>query len=306
MKERTDMTRLSRVQKALLIAFLVLIWGVNWPLTKIALSYTPPLLFSGIRTLLGGLLLLLVALPRYKRIRFRSAWLIYVISTVFNIILYYVLQTVGLHYLPSGLFSVLVFLQPVLVGIFSWIWLGESMHALKLIGFILGFAGVATISLGGLSGHISVLGILLALGSALSWAIGTVYVKKAGDAVDSIWLVALQLIIGGLFMTGVGSAVERWSDIVWSLPFLLCLLFISVFVIAAGWLVFFVLIGSGEASKVASYTFLIPLVAITVGMLFLHEPFTLSLLAGLVFIMASIYFVNRKPKSAAGRSALLY
>jgi drug/metabolite transporter (DMT)-like permease len=299
------MARLSRTQTAVLIVFLVLIWGINWPLTKIALSYTPPLLFSGMRTLLGGLLLLLVALPRYKLIRFRTTWSIYLISSVFNIILYYGLQTIGLKYLPSGLFSVLVFLQPVLLGIFSWIWLGESMYGLKMAGLILGFAGVATISLGGISGHISVPGILLALGSALSWAIGTAYVKKVGDAVDSIWLVALQLIIGGLFMTGAGSEVERWSDIVWSLPFLLCLLFISIFVIAVGWLVFFILIGSGEASKVASYTFLIPLVAIAIGMLFLHEPLTLYLLAGLLLIILSIYLVNRKPRSATDRSALL-
>ncbi|MNG36274.1 EamA-like transporter family protein [compost metagenome] len=72
------------------------------------------------------------------------------------------------------------------------------------------------------------------------------------------------------------------------------LLFISIFVIAIGWLVFYKLMDSGEASKVASFTFLIPLVAILTGTLFLNEPFTLSLLIGLVFILLSIYFVNRK------------
>lgn len=293
------MNKLTQKQTVLLILFLVIVWGVNWPLSKFALSYMPPVLFSGVRTLLGGLLLLLVALPRYKRLRFKNTWPIYLISGLLNVVLYYGLQTIGLKHLPSGLFSAIVFLQPVLVGIFSWMWLGESMNRVKVIGLMLGFAGVGIIcsGTGGLSGHISVLGIMLALGSALSWALGTIYVKKTGSKVDSIWLVSLQLITGGMFMTIVGSSVESWSDVDWQPEFIISLLFISIFVIAIGWIVFYKLMDSGEASKVASYTFLIPLVAILTGTLFLDEPFTVSLLLGLIFILVSIYCVNRTPRA---------
>ncbi|TDG00109.1 DMT family transporter [Paenibacillus piri] len=293
------MAKLSRTRTALLIAFLVLIWGINWPLSKIALSYTPPVLFSGMRTLLGGLLLLVVALPRYKQLRFKETWPMYVLSSLLNIILYYGLQTIGLNYMPAGLFAAIVFLQPVLVGLFSWLWMGEAMNGLKFTGLILGFSGVAVISVGGMSGHISAIGIWLAVGSALSWALGTLYVKKIGGSVDPIWLVTVQLIIGGMLMTALGTEVESWSSVVWSAPFIACLLFISIFVITAGWLVFYHLIGAGEASEVASYTFLIPLIAILISTLFLHEPFTLYLLAGLILIVISIYLVNRKPRKAA-------
>lgn len=291
------MKKSTGVQTALLIAFLVIVWGVNWPLSKYALTYMPPVLFSGIRTLLGGLLLLGVAVPRFRRLQFRRTWRIYAVSAILNVVLYYGLQTIGLGYLPSGLFSAIVFLQPVLVGFFSWLWLGESMNGLKIIGLVLGFAGVAVIcsGAGGISGHISVAGILLALGSALSWALGIVFVKKSSAAVDPIWLLTLQLLIGGGFMTILGTRVENWSDVVWSASFLGSLLFISVFVITLGWLVFYRLMGSGEASKVASFTFLVPLVAILTGCLFFSEPFTVSLLAGLVLILFSIYFVNRQP-----------
>lgn len=289
----------NRVQSTWLLIGLILIWGVNWPLSKLALTYAPPILFSGVRTIVGGLLLLIVALPRYKKLRLRETWYIYLISSVVNIILYYGLQTVGLTYLPSGLFSAIVFLQPVLVGVFAWMWLSEPMFGLKLFGLFVGFAGVGVISIGGLSAHISFVGILLALGSALSWALGTIYVKKIGALVDPIWLVTMQLIIGGLFMSGLGTEVESWSSIVWSPTFVACLLFISIFVIALGWLVFYKLIGSGEASKVAAYTFLIPVVAIVTGILFLDEPFTLSLLGGLLLIILSILCVNRKPKRLA-------
>lgn len=298
------MPKQTKMQTMLLILFLVIVWGVNWPLSKIALSYMPPVLFSGARTLLGGILLLAIAIPRYKRLQFQKTWKIYLISAAVNVILYYGLQTIGLKYLPAGLFSAIVFLQPVLVGLFSWMWLGETMNGLKITGLILGFTGVGIIcsGAGGLSGHISAAGILLALGSALSWALGTIYVKKTGPRVDPIWLVTLQLLIGGLFMTLLGSSFENWSEVIWAPIFIFSLIFISIFVIAVGWLVFYKLMDSGEASKVASFTFLIPLVAILTGTLFLNEPFTFSLLIGLVFILLSIYFVNRQPSRGRQRA----
>ena len=171
------------------------------------------------------------------------------------------------------------------------------MYGLKIIGLILGFAGVAIISAGGFTGNVSAIGIILALGSALSWGLGTVFIKKTGDRVDSIWMVTLQLIMGGIFLLSVGSSVESWSNIQWELPFIINLLFISIFVIAFGWLAFFTLVGSGEASKVGSFTFLIPLIAILCSSFMLHEKITLNLLVGLLFILISILFVNIKLKS---------
>ncbi|MBK5446324.1 MULTISPECIES: DMT family transporter [unclassified Peribacillus] len=291
------MKQISRTNTALLLIFLVVVWGVNWPLSKMALNYTPPILFAGTRTILGGLILLIFALPRYKKLRFKKTWHFYLISASLNIILFYGFQTVGLGFAPAGLFSAIVFIEPVLLGIFCWIWLGESMYGLKIIGLILGFAGVAIISAGGFTGNVSAIGIILALGSALSWGLGTVFIKKTGDRVDSIWMVTLQLIMGGIFLLSVGSSVESWSNIQWELPFIINLLFISIFVIALGWLAFFTLVGSGEASKVGSFTFLIPLIAILCSSFMLHEKITLNLLVGLLFILISILFVNIKLKS---------
>jgi drug/metabolite transporter (DMT)-like permease len=291
------MKEMSRSKTALILAFLVITWGVNWPLSKLALTYTPPLLFAGIRTFLGGLILLVFALPKWKQLRLKETWHLYTISAVLNIILFYGLQTVGLGYMPAGLFSAIVFIEPVLLGIFSWIWLGESMYGLKIAGLILGFAGVAVISSGGFTGSLSVTGILLALGSALGWGLGTVFVKKTGDRVNAIWMVTLQLLIGGIILMGAGTGMESWSAIQWNIAFISDLLFISIFVIAFGWLAFFTLVGSGEASKVGSYTFLIPLIAIIFSSLLLHESITLNLIAGLIFILLSIFLVNMPVKT---------
>lgn len=291
------MKQLSLSKTIGLITFLVVVWGISWPIYKIALAYTPPLLFSGMRTLVGGFLLALLYVPKWKQIRWRENWPIYVISSVFNVILFYALQTVGLLYMPSGLFSVIVYFQPVLVGIFAWLWLGEAMTTFKIIGLIIGFLGVAAVSAGGLSGHIAILGIVLALITSLAWSIGTVYVKKVSHRIDSIWLVAFQCMIGGIVLTALGSSTEQWSDITWNVPYLIGLIFGIIFGISASWVVFFTLVNSGDVSKVSSYTFLVPLISVLSGTLFLHEPFSVYLLIGLVLIAFSIYLVNRKSKA---------
>lgn len=289
---------LSRAKAGWVLAFLVLMWGVNWPLTKYALNYTPPLLFAGMRLLIGGLVLGLYAFPRYKTLRLRETWYIYVISAVLNIIFFYGFQTVGLTEVPAGLFSSIVFLQPVLLGIGAWLWLGESMYGLKIAGLVLGFAGVATISIGGMTGIVSPEGVMLGLFSAISWAIGTVYMKRTSAKVDGIWMTAIPILIGGVVLTLTGTATESWVDVQWELPFILDMLFISVFVIALGWLAFFKLVSSGEASKVGSFTFLIPLIALLCSVLFLGESVTINLIAGLVMIVASILLVNLKVKGS--------
>ncbi|CAM3812441.1 DMT family transporter [Cohnella lubricantis] len=290
------MPQLSRKHTILYLTFLVLMWGVNWPLSKYALDFTPPILFAGLRTFIGGLLLIAIAVPRWRQLRLRETWHIYLLSAFLSIVFYYGFQTIGLQYLPAGLFSAIVFLQPVLVGLFAWVWLGEQMYGRKMFGLLVGFAGVAAMSLGGLEGGVSWAGIALALASALSWALGTIFVKRTSVKVDSLWMTAMQITIGGIVMLGYGSATENWSAIHWTESFVLDTLFISIFVIALGWLVYFKLIGSGEASTVASFTFLIPVVSIICSVLFLNEHVTLNLAAGLLLIVISILLVNVKPK----------
>lgn len=290
------MKPLTAAKKAFLLTFLILVWGLSWPIYKVTLQYTPPVIFSGLRALVGGILLGIALLPSLKKLNLKKNWAVYSISAFFNVALFFGMQTVGLNYLPEGLFTVLVYVQPVLIGLFSWWWLGEKMTVRKIGGLILGFIGVVIISIGGLTGHVSVLGIVLALATALSWAIGVVYVKKVSDRVDPYWLVAMQSALGGLVMTAVGCGYEHVSSITWNGLFLSGLAYGAILGIPAAWLAYITLINAGEASRVAAFTFLVPLVAVLSGTLLLHEPLTVSLIVGLIAIVSGILLVNRSPK----------
>lgn len=87
----------------------------------------------------------------------------------------------------------------------------------------------------------------------------------------------------------------NWSIIIWNTTSICNLLFIAIFFIAFGWITYFILIGSGETSKVGSYTFMISVISNIVSIMFLHEKVTVTLLVGLLLIFISITFVNRKP-----------
>lgn len=102
----------------------------------------------------------------------------------------------------------LVYFQPVLLGLFAWIWLGEYMSPFKIMGLIIGFLGIVVVSVDGLTVHVSIIGVVLGLLMAFSWALGVVYVKKVSNEVDAFWMVSLQCIIGGAILIGTGTILK--------------------------------------------------------------------------------------------------
>lgn len=274
---------------------LILIWGSGFPIIKIGLAYAPPVLFSGIRMFLGGLIMVAIAAIWGGPLRLSRIWPIYLISALFNVVLFIALQTYALYYLTSGLAVLLIYLQPILVGILAWFWLGETLSALKITGLLLGLVGVAFISTMEDAVHgASPLGIVIGVGAALVWAIGTVYFKAIQNKVTILWLVAGQFIIGGFLLLILGLTVEPWSAIQWKGPFWFSLLYTSFIGVAVAWVLWFGLIQAGQASTVSAYTFAVPLVSILMGTILLKEEVTLSLLFGAACIVSGIYFVNRQ------------
>jgi drug/metabolite transporter (DMT)-like permease len=275
---------------------LVMIWGISWPIYKVTVEYTPPILFAGLRAILGGLILAVIIVKIRDKINWRKNWSKYCISAFFNTFLFFGLHTVGLVYLPGGLFSVLVYFQPVLLGLFAWVWLGENMTPIKMFGLVIGFFGIVVVSVDGLIVHISVIGVVLGLLTAFAWAVGVIYVKKVSVEVNALWMVAMQFTIGGAVLLIAGTFLESWSAIQWNGIYLFGVGFGATFGIPVAYVIYYHLLNSGEASKVGSFTFLVPVIAVYVGTVFLDEPVTFTLIAGLLLVVISIWLVNFKGK----------
>jgi O-acetylserine/cysteine efflux transporter len=295
--ELNSKTLASRRNATLAFIALALIWGSSFPFVKIGLRDAPPLLFAGIRVLLGGAGLVVVAAIWSGRPRFRGVWHTYVISGVFNSGLFVGLQTIAVQDLPSGLAAVLVYLQPIVTGLLAAFFLGESLDAAKVVGLVLGFLGVIAVSFGDLGGHFEFSGLLAGVVGGVSWSIGTVYFKQVQGTVSMLWFVAISFVLGGVGLTVVGSLTESWGSVVWSSSgFWGSLLFISLAAITLAWVLWLGLVSAGEASRASAYIFVVPLTSVAIGVIFLGEPFTIALVVGALLIVAGIYLVNRTPQ----------
>jgi drug/metabolite transporter (DMT)-like permease len=281
------------------IVLLVLAWGSTFAAVKVGLDSAPPILFGGLRSVLGGAVMVVLALARSGRPALRDTWPAYAVLTLLNVVLFFSLQTLAILELPSGLASVLIYLQPVLVGVLAAPLLGESLSRFKVAGLLLGFAGIAVVSAGAFAGHVSALGVGYAVVGALVWALGTIAFKRYADEVDAWWAVAIPFLVGGLLLTAGGAAIEG-VDIDWSGEFVAAFVYAAVIGTALSWSLWFGLVGSGEAGRAASYIFFVPLISLVIGAVFLHESLGLSLLVGAALVIVGVYLVNRRPAEAAG------
>ncbi|MGB3683024.1 MAG: DMT family transporter [Rubrobacteraceae bacterium] len=277
----------------LAFALLVVFWGSAFSVVKVGLEYSPPMLFAGLRTLIGGLAIMLVAVVWGGSPHLKRDWRIFLLLAVFNVVFFFGFQTLAILYLPSGTAAVLEYLQPMLVGLLAWAILDESLSVAKVFGLMLGFSGIVAVSAGSLSGTIPAVGVAFGVGSAFSWALGTVLFKRYEARVSTMWAVAIPFVIGGAILTLFSLAVESWSEAAPTGMLLASLSYVSLVEIALAWLIWFGLIRSGEASRVAVYVFFVPLVGIVIGAIFLDERLTTSLLVGTALIVAGIYAVNR-------------
>ncbi|HEX5974935.1 MAG TPA: DMT family transporter, partial [Rubrobacteraceae bacterium] len=249
----------------LAFALLVLFWGSAFAVVKVGLGYSPPLLFAGLRTLIGGLAMVLAAFLWGGSANLHRDWPVFLLLALFNVVLFIGFQTYAIVYLPSGSAAVLVYLQPILVGLLAWPILGETLTVAKITGLLLGFSGIVAVSAGSFSGAasaLSPLGVTLGAVSALCWALGTVFFKKYEARVSTLWAVAVPFVAGGAVLTAFGLSVEEWGEITWNTPFVASILYSGLVGISLAWVIWFALVRAGEASRVASYIFVVPLTAV--------------------------------------------
>jgi drug/metabolite transporter (DMT)-like permease len=286
---------------ALAFAVLVIAWGSSFSVVKVGLEDAPPVLFVGGRTLVAGVLMTAVASAWGGALNFRRDWRVFGFLAVFNVALFVGFQTFAVLYLPSGTAAVLIYLQPILVGIFAWLFLGESLTPTKVFGLLLGFAGIVAVSSAGLlgaPGDVTPVGVACGVASALFWALGTVGFKKYEARVSTLWAVAVPFLAGGVALSALGFLLESPSDISWTGPLISSVLYSALVGTGLAWLLFFGLVRAGEASRVASYIFVVPLAAVVIGALLLDEGLGPPLLVGAALVVSGIYLVNRTPRPA--------
>ena len=284
----------ARLTGPLGIALLVLAWGSTFTAIKVGLEDAPPLVFGGIRSVIGGLVVAAFAWARSGPPDLRRHLAGPRVLGFWNVVAFFALQTLAILALPSGLASVLIYLQPLLVAVLAWRLLGESMGAAKVVGLRRrvrrhragehrrprrphqrrrrGYAVAGRAGLGDRDDRVQ------AQPGQGRPPVG------GGDPVRG----------GGLVLTVIGAVTEG-VDIAWTGRFVAALIYASLIGTALAWGLWLGLVASGEASRASAYIFMVPVVAVLLGVLLLDETFRPVQAAGSVLVVAGIYLVNRRP-----------
>lgn len=243
------------------LAVLALVWGYNWVVMKVALSYAPPFPFGALRAAgaAGLLFAMLIALRKPLRppAPARMVWL-----ALFQTFGFVALSTFALHSGHAGKTAILVYTMPFWVLVLAVPILGERVTPGKAVAGGLGFAGLLLI-LSPWAAHPTFLSTLLAAGAGLDWAIAVLIAKKipAHGTWELLALNAWQALIGCIPL-GLAAILVPAPPVHWSLPFDLALAYNIVLGTSLAWFLWLFVLSRLPAGLSGLSALVIPVVGI--------------------------------------------
>jgi len=279
----------------MLFALVVFLWGSNWSIMKIGLSYVPPMTFVLHRFLLSVAVLLPVFLVLRKRLPRDSQTLVRLVVLCLIFVSIIALQALGLLNENSGVTAVLAYTQPLFVFCLAVPILQERVTIVKLSGVAVGFAGVVILSLGRISAF-AMDSVVVLLLSAFLWAVQALYYKKYLSHVDPFIAHFLQLAVGTIPLVMWSLAANSFT-IPTNINYAALLAYSSIGALAIGNVIYLFLLRHEEATTLSGSTLIIPTVALLFGWLLLGESLNREPLFGALLTLGGIYLVNVKRKA---------
>jgi drug/metabolite transporter (DMT)-like permease len=283
----------SRLLGSASIVFLILIWGTTWAAIRIGLAGIPP--FLGVALRFGSASVLLMVMARWMGIPLgsgRRIFRLWGINAIFTFSLSYGVVYWAEQWIPSGLAAVLFSTFPLFIAGMAHFWLpGERLKLPALFGMIVGCAGVAIIfsdDLGALGGEKAVLAAMVFLLSPASSAFANIAVKKYGSDLHPFTLTAVPMAMTAVLMGTLSLLFERDIPVVFNAASIGALIYLSFFGSAVTFTLYFWLLSSFKATKLSLITYGVPIVAVTVGILLLHEPYTSRILLGSATVLLGV------------------
>lgn len=271
---------------------LSLCWGVPYLFIKIAVQDVDPLIVAFGRTLLGGLLLLPLALRRDALRPLLRHWKVLAVYTVIEIVgpwwLIGLAET-RLNSSTTGLFLAVI----PLIGAVILVVLGDDRFGpRRIVGLLIGFVGATTLV--GLDVRWDDLGAIgLLVGVTIGYAVGPIIISRRLSDLPPIGVVTISLL-------GAAVAYAPFTPLVWPRTFtteaLTSIVVLAVVSTAVAFLLMFALIAEAGPNRMSFVTYVNPGVAILLGAVVLGEPLTPGLLLGFpLVILGSILGTWRSP-----------
>jgi drug/metabolite transporter (DMT)-like permease len=304
----TQAQRQHRFAVILAFALVYFFWGSTYLGIDIAVERIPPALMCGIRFLIAGFFMLAFCALRGRTVRYsplqlgRMAVVGILLLMGGNLTLSYAEMHVA-----SGLAALIIAVTPLWFLVLDSLLLGDHHIAVRgKIGLGLGVAGLVVLLWPDLMttsalGRVQFWASVSLLFGSFSWALGSVLAKKwKSPDVDPFSATAWQMIAAGAANFLVALALGDLSRAVWTARGIGAMLYLVVFGSWVGYTAYIWLLNHVPTSKVSTYAYVNPVVAVFLGWLVLHERVDAYILAGSAVVVASVALVTSAQVTAKG------
>jgi drug/metabolite transporter (DMT)-like permease len=289
----------------LLIVWVV--WGSTYLAIKVGVETIPPLLMAAARNLVAGAIMFPAAMgARRRAIRAgqllsrwpnRKEWLG---CAAVGVLLLVANGAVGIgeQTIPSGLAALLVATVPLwLLGIDA-VLNHARLGLAPMAGLALGLAGVGLLSgLGGGSGRVSVIGVVIVLAAAFTWALGTLMSRRVTMPSSPALASGMELLCGGVALLALSAAAGEFGSVHLaqiSVRSWLALGYLTVAGSIVAFSAYGIVVRTLPTATVATYAYVNPVIAVLLGTLILNEPLTPATFGGGALIVGAVVLVVRR------------
>ncbi len=278
-----------------------IIWGATYLLNKVAVSELPAFMLAGIRFVVAGLLIFLIAKIGGRSLKISKKQLLntciagFLFLTFGNGVVVWALK-----YVDSGFAALEISAQPLVVLLLMLILQGKKIQPMSLVGVGLGIVGIYLLVSQKqiINQEGAVLGMVLIFACMISWAYGSLFVGKADLPSNYFVNTGYQMLSGGILLFVISLVIgEEWiSPVNWSVPVIWSMSLLIIFGSIVAFTSFNYLLRVVSPEKVATSSYVNPIIAMLLGWHFLDEEITTQSAIAALVLLTGVYFINTKKK----------
>ena len=282
------------------LLLLAAIWGSSFLFIRLSVDDFGPIALSGMRILIAGAALLPILFMRNKITMIRTYWRSIIIVGLLNSALPFIFFNFATITLPAGTMSIINALTPLWGAAIAWVWLKDTLPPLRMLGLMVGFAGILVLVWDKLSLNdtASIYAVIAGVAAPIFYGIAASYTKKHLMNADPIATAAGSLVAAGLVL--LPFTLYTWPSTPISGGAWAALAGLGLLCTAVAYVLFYRLLIRLGPPRAMTVTFLIPVFGVFWGWLFLGESITLRIVMGggviLLGTALATGFVGRRKK----------
>lgn len=284
--------QLTTLSVVALFAFVVCAWGLNWVVMKIVVRELVPLWAVAIRTLIAlAVFLPAVLITGQFIVPTRRDIPVVLVISLFHMVAFAALMTLGLQYVTAGRTIVLGYSTPLWVAPAAWFFLKDDLSSRRILGIGLGLSGLLLLfnqSTFDWSSRDALQGNGLILLAALCWSVSIVYTRAHRWSATPFQLVLWQTLIAAVILTGLALYIEGLPVLSLSTPAVLALLYNGAVGTALGFWAMTVVNKELPATAASLGVMATPVVGLVLSAFMLGEPIDLILIISSLLILTGI------------------